>query len=175
MATLLITVGSTLFPSLTDYFLSPKTLAQLPSYGISSLVVQYGKAALPPDCPLLAFVDAKGQGQTTLSGGGRVTTNANVNGKVNASSFTGHFKVTVLRYTSDFAALVRSADCVVSHAGGSFSSSSSYSPPTSPCHTNSAALHESLRVQLTPRLWLDPHHPPIRQAPPRSAQYIAHG
>ncbi|KAK4686399.1 hypothetical protein P7C73_g3725, partial [Tremellales sp. Uapishka_1] len=46
--TLLVTVGSTLFPALTDAVLSPAVLAALPKLGVKRLVVQYGHGDLPP-------------------------------------------------------------------------------------------------------------------------------
>ena len=44
--TLLVTVGSTLFPALTNHILSPTILSLLPSLRVTRLVVQYGRADL---------------------------------------------------------------------------------------------------------------------------------
>ena len=44
--TLLVTVGSTLFPALTNHILSPTILSLLPQLGVGRLVVQYGRADL---------------------------------------------------------------------------------------------------------------------------------
>jgi len=98
---LLVTVGSTLFTSLTDLILSPDILFALPGLGVSTLVVQYGRARIPLfSGPLLGMeVDAHGEGTVTLAAEG------------------GNLKVTVLRYTNDFGRLVALADCVIGHAG----------------------------------------------------------
>lgn len=89
---LLVTVGSTLFPKLTDEILSAPILEVLAAR-ISTLKVQLGSA--PPPIHLLSTLD-KFDGQRGLYKG---------------------MKVEIMDYTSDFEGLVRSSDLVISHAG----------------------------------------------------------
>lgn len=91
--TLLVTVGSTLFPSLTDAILSPSILALLPTLGVARLVVQYGRAAIPPE--LGVGVDSQGSG----------------------AGVVGELEVELMRYTDDFDGLIKAADAIISHAG----------------------------------------------------------
>jgi beta-1,4-N-acetylglucosaminyltransferase len=101
-ATLLVTVGSTLFPSLTDLALSPPFLASLVQLGVQSLLVQYGRASLtlPPDIhPVEVSPGRRGAGEL-------------------AFTYRG-MRVHVLRYTDDFEGLVRDAAWVIGHAGES--------------------------------------------------------
>nr|ODN94889.1 hypothetical protein L204_04229 [Cryptococcus depauperatus CBS 7855] len=93
--TILVTVGSTLFPSLTCFVLSPTILQLLSSLGIGKLIVQYGKANLP-----ISVVD-----QLQMDGNG------------NGSGQIANLNVIVMRYTDNFEHLVHNADAVVSHAG----------------------------------------------------------
>ncbi|WVW82717.1 hypothetical protein I302_104728 [Kwoniella bestiolae CBS 10118] len=95
MSTLLVTVGSTLFPTLTNTFLSPPILALLEHNRIKRLIVQYGRADLPLDKGLHIHLDGQGRGQVDVGG----------------------MRVEVLRFTDDFEGLIGRADWVVSHAG----------------------------------------------------------
>jgi beta-1,4-N-acetylglucosaminyltransferase len=92
-ASLLVTVGSTLFPKLTDAILSAPILEILAGR-ISTLTVQLGSAPPPSDL------------RTTLD-------------KFDGSkgSYRG-MRVEVMDYTTDFEGLVKSSDMVISHAGG---------------------------------------------------------
>ncbi len=97
--TLLVTVGSTQFPDLSDAALSEPTLAGLRAAGVTSLIVQLGFAPIPAH--IAAVVGREG-------GRGEV----------------GGLQLNVMRYTGspgEMDALMRSADGVVSHAGGFFS------------------------------------------------------
>ena len=93
---LLVTVGSTLFPKLTDLILSDPLLDILAGR-ISFLKVQLGRATIPPH---LASILDKFDG------------------------FRGIYKemkVVLMDYTPDFEGLVNSSDMVISHAGISLS------------------------------------------------------
>ncbi|WVF71856.1 hypothetical protein IAT40_006666 [Kwoniella sp. CBS 6097] len=111
--TLLVTVGSTLFPSLTDIILSPPILEIIASSGISKLIVQYGRATLAPRSlkELGIIVDATGKGAGSLFGSG------SENGKGGGEKRGVVLRIEVLRFTDDFEGLVRSSDYVISHAG----------------------------------------------------------
>jgi beta-1,4-N-acetylglucosaminyltransferase len=89
---LLVTVGSTLFPKLTDAILSAPILDILAGR-ISTLTVQLGSASPPSDLRTILddFDGSKG-------------------------SYRG-MRVEVMDYTTDFEGLVKSSDMVISHAG----------------------------------------------------------
>jgi UDP-N-acetylglucosamine transferase subunit ALG13 len=94
--TLLVTVGSTQFPDLSDAALAEPTLAGLRAAGVTSLIVQLGFAPIPAH--IAAVVGREG-------GRGEV----------------GGLQLNVMRYTGspgEMDALMRAADGVVSHAGG---------------------------------------------------------
>jgi beta-1,4-N-acetylglucosaminyltransferase len=90
---LLVTVGSTLFPKLTGTILSAPILEILAGR-ISTLKVQLGSAPQPSDLrtTLDKFDGSKGSYQGMI--------------------------VEVMDYTTDFEGLVKSSDMVISHAGG---------------------------------------------------------
>lgn len=93
-AQLIVTVGSTSFPALSDAVLSPAVLEILPELGIASITVQAGSADIP--------VHARGGEITYTTRGG------------------AYVRVRTLRYTRDAVemdALLKGADVVVSHAG----------------------------------------------------------
>lgn len=96
--TLLVTVGSTLFPHLTHTILTPPFL-ELLSDRISHLRVQYGKADLPTD------LDGRIGAGTSDAGFGAV------------KGTYKEMEVDVFRFTDDFEGLVNGADLVISHAG----------------------------------------------------------
>jgi UDP-N-acetylglucosamine:LPS N-acetylglucosamine transferase len=89
---LLVTVGSTLFPKLTDAILSASVLEILAGR-ISTLTVQLGSALPPSDLrtTLDDFDSSKGLYQGV--------------------------RVEIMDYTTDFEGLVKSSDMVISHAG----------------------------------------------------------
>jgi beta-1,4-N-acetylglucosaminyltransferase len=89
---LLITVGSTLFPKLTDAILSAPILDVLAGR-ITTLTVQLGSA--PPPSDLRTILD-------NFDGSG--------------GSYRG-MRVEVMEYTTDFEGLVKDSDMVISHAG----------------------------------------------------------
>jgi beta-1,4-N-acetylglucosaminyltransferase len=89
---LLVTVGSTLFPRLTDAILSAPILEVLAGR-ISTLKVQLGSA--PPPSHL----------QTTLD-----------DFDSSKGSYQG-VRVEIMDYTTNFEGLVKSSDMVISHAG----------------------------------------------------------
>jgi beta-1,4-N-acetylglucosaminyltransferase len=99
---LLVTVGSTLFPKLTDAVLSAPIL-ELLADRISTLRVQLGRAEFPTGLNelLTSFPLGQREGHGSLSG-----------------KYKG-MEVDVFRYTSDFEELVNSSGLVVSHAGPS--------------------------------------------------------
>ena len=99
LRTLLVTVGSTLFPALTAAILSPLTLDHLSSLGVTRLIVQYGREDLSAslsysDLPPVLF-DAKGGARMAWKG----------------------MEVELMRFTDDFEGLVRAIGAVISHAG----------------------------------------------------------
>ena len=87
-----MTVGSTLFPKLTDAILSAPILEILAGR-ISTLKIQLGSA--PPPSDLRTILDDFGG-----SGG----------------SYQG-MRVEIMDYTTDFEGLVKGSDMVISHAG----------------------------------------------------------
>ena len=101
---LLATVGSTLFPDLTNKLLSPSILSLLPSLGVTKLIVQYGRADILALTEIEDVeVDSEGRGEFTW---------VDYNG-------LGEVRVEVLRYTNDLKSLIDKASAVISHAGGS--------------------------------------------------------
>ncbi|WRT67455.1 uncharacterized protein IL334_004427 [Kwoniella shivajii] len=106
MSTILVTVGSTLFPSLTDAILSPSLISSLNTLDVRKLVIQYGRADLPPD--LSIDVDANGNGTTVID----------------------ELRIEVMRFTDQFEKLVGQSDYVISHAGsGSILTTLRRNPP----------------------------------------------
>lgn len=97
--TLLITIGSTLFPTLTDLALSPIFLDRLTQLGVKELIVQYGKADL------------------TLPPGVKTQSTKNGDLTFNYPSDGSGINVKVLRYTDKFEELVKSCKWAISHAG----------------------------------------------------------
>jgi beta-1,4-N-acetylglucosaminyltransferase len=91
-SSLLVTVGSTLFPKLTGTILSAPVLEILAGR-ISTLTVQLGSASPPSDLRTILddFDGSKG-------------------------SYQG-MRVETMDYTRDFEGLVKSSDMVISHAG----------------------------------------------------------
>ena len=137
--TLLVTVGSTLFVSLTETILSPSILSILPGLGIRKIVVQYGAADLLALTQIEDLeVDAHGRGQFVWR---------DYNG-------LGEVAVQVLKYTDDFTGLVASADAIISHAGVyipcSLSRHSSASSSSNPA--GSGSILTSLRSGPKPLL-----------------------
>ncbi|WVQ76546.1 hypothetical protein IAR50_006216 [Cryptococcus sp. DSM 104548] len=102
---ILVTVGSTLFPSLTNPLLSPTFLTSLSALGVKRIVIQYGAAELPSD-----FVHALQQSQDS-SQGRALDAQGSAIGKIDS------VEVEVMRYTDDFEGLVNSVEAVISHAG----------------------------------------------------------
>ena len=108
--TLLVTVGSTLFPSLTSHVLLPTFLSLLQSLGVQRLVVQYGRGELKlqDNVKQTLSINPQGYGRGVWSdndGGG--DGDRKQNGMV----------VEVMRFTNDFEGLVGNSDAVISHAG----------------------------------------------------------
>ncbi|GMK55021.1 hypothetical protein CspeluHIS016_0200770 [Cutaneotrichosporon spelunceum] len=93
--TLLVTVGSTQFPDLSDAALSESALTAFREAGVDTVIVQLGFAPIPDH---VAAVVGRGGGSGELNG----------------------VKIKVMRYTAspgEMDALMKSADGVVSHAG----------------------------------------------------------
>jgi len=125
---LLITVGSTLFPALTDLILSTAVLRLLPSLGVATLVVQYGRARIPLFSGALEGMEVDAHGAGTVRLRGRYGAGAG-----GAGGGEPDLQVRVLRYTDDFLGLVEAADCVISHAGsGSILTTLRSRPPKTP-------------------------------------------
>ncbi|ODN88424.1 hypothetical protein L198_06695 [Cryptococcus wingfieldii CBS 7118] len=150
-SSLLITVGSTLFPALTDPLLSPSFLSSLSGLGVGRIVVQYGGAELPaeflhalqpqsrspspsPDEEQWRGVDAQGKGK----------------GKI------GDVQVEVMRYTDDFEGLVGSVEAVISHAGsGSILTTLRSRPPKPLMIVPNTGLMDNHQVELAEALGRD--------------------
>jgi beta-1,4-N-acetylglucosaminyltransferase len=135
---LFITVGSTLFPSLTSLVLSPSFLDTAAAHGISNLVVQYGRADIElPDglslMPLEGRVggrDEKGEGEWLWSS--------------QAGKGEG-VRVRMMRYTGDFTGEVSRSDVVISHAG-EYSLSKNTSTSSSLTFPGSGSILTALRA-----------------------------
>ena len=91
--TLLVTVGSTLFPDLTNLIISPQVLDLLEKTSIQRLVIQYGR--------------------TDIESTSGVEPNATGEAKFNWKGLD----VEMMRFTDAFQALVKQVDAVISHAG----------------------------------------------------------
>lgn len=112
--TLLVTVGSTLFPSLTSHILLPAFLSLLQSLGVQRLVVQYGRAELELENNVKRTLSVNSQGV-----GRGVWSDSDGDGDGDGAQDkkeTG-MVVEVMRFTSDFEGLVKNSDAVISHAG----------------------------------------------------------
>ena len=112
---LFITVGSTLFPSLTNTILSPESLDVLALLGITKLEVQYGKADF--SASITAESSSKGDLKPPLAS---ATTLAGANDGNHDWVHTtrdDQMEVSVFRYTDDFEGAVRRSGAVISHAG----------------------------------------------------------
>lgn len=106
---LFVTVGSTLFADLTNRILSPTFYDALVPLGVTTLVVQLGKAPTPDSAALkvderYSAIEHRGEteGSYTFSSG---------------RGASKGLSVRWFRYTSDFEGDVRRADAVISHAG----------------------------------------------------------
>ena len=99
--TLLVTVGSTLFPHMTSTLLTTDSLDLLSAH-LSALRVQIGKGDIPNDLAGRIGSSEKGEG-----------------GGEGMKGVWKGMEVDVFRYTDDFEGLVESVDLVVSHAGTS--------------------------------------------------------
>ena len=93
LQSIFVTVGSTLFPALTNLILSPDFLDHLVSLDVARLVVQYGRADIR--IPGSSSVDVADSGRFTWK----------------------RLDVEVKRFTDDFDGLVKRSDGVISHAG----------------------------------------------------------
>ena len=96
--TLLVTVGSTLFPALTNAVLSG-TILDVLSNRISTLRIQLGRASIPAH--LQAVLSDYQPGEDGCRGR------------------LGKIEVEIMRYTENFEGLVTRSDMVISHAGTS--------------------------------------------------------
>ncbi|WWC69169.1 uncharacterized protein I206_103105 [Kwoniella pini CBS 10737] len=99
MTSILITVGSTLFPSLTDKILSSEIISILIENGIEKLIIQYGNANLPFNFKKeINFKnEEKGKGFIKIE--------------------EEKLKIELIRFTNDFENLIKNCDFIISHAG----------------------------------------------------------
>lgn len=105
-ASLLVTVGSTLFTDLVDAVLDNASLRLLSALGVRELVVQYGKGRLPSGVVQKHDIDARGEGRIIF----RI--------KPPGSEDEGEILIVrLLRFTDDLAGLIEASTAVVSHAG----------------------------------------------------------
>lgn len=112
--TLLVTVGSTLFPSLTSHILLPAFLSLLQSLGVQRLVVQYGRAELELENNVKRTLSINSQG---VGRGVWSDSDGDRDGDGAQDKKETGMAVEVMRFTSDFEGLVKSSDAVISHAG----------------------------------------------------------
>ncbi|OWZ72447.1 UDP-N-acetylglucosamine transferase subunit ALG13 [Cryptococcus neoformans] len=147
--TLLATVGSTLFPSLTSHVLLPTFLSLLQSLGVQRLVVQYGRAELKlqDNVKQTLSINPQGYGRGVWSdndGGG--DGDRKQNGMV----------VEVMRFTNDFEGLVGNSDAVISHAGsGSILTVLRRAPPIPLLVVPNRSLMDDHQSELADALYKD--------------------
>ncbi|RXK35469.1 hypothetical protein M231_07281 [Tremella mesenterica] len=123
---LFVTVGSTLFPALTNLILSSNILSFL-SQSMTELVVQYGQG--DPDCSNLTKVhqslsvrslDTEGQSERIMKTGlSKKSEGMEKVGKENGEEeyeYEG-MRIKMFRYTNEFSEMIKESDYVVSHAG----------------------------------------------------------
>ncbi|WWC89715.1 uncharacterized protein L201_004640 [Kwoniella dendrophila CBS 6074] len=97
MSTILVTVGSTLFPTLTDKILSNEILLLFSEYDIHKVIIQYGKAEIKTSSLNSNIsLDSEGKGSIVTKEG---------------------MIVELIRFTDKFDILVDQSDYVISHAG----------------------------------------------------------
>ncbi|KAI9637828.1 uncharacterized protein MKK02DRAFT_42201 [Dioszegia hungarica] len=122
-ATLFLTVGSTLFPSLTTIALSPAFLDVLFASGVQRLLVQYGRAELPlPDGVMITKRSDKADGHINFEWPGR---GAQYKAYQDAKGTKGAYgygegpkmEVELIMFTERFGGEVKDAKWVISHAG----------------------------------------------------------
>ena len=111
---LLVTIGSTLFPTLTNLVLSPSFLSLLLNLEVTSLVVQYGRANSVSHEGLDLSLDAGGNGRTIWKGN---KVNTQEKGKGKGKEKRNEMDVMVMRYTDNLEDLIAGVDAVISHAG----------------------------------------------------------
>ncbi len=97
-----MTVGSTLFPLLTNKILSRTILEILVSLGVTSLTVQYGRGDLPKDFETyVSLIDQHGSQDP-----GRLV-----------CIYGEELQIEVFRFTNDFDRYVEVSEAIISHAG----------------------------------------------------------
>lgn len=138
--TLLVTVGSTLFPSLTSHILLPAFLSLLQSLGVQRLVVQYGRAELELENNVKRTLSINSQG---VGRGVWSDSDGDRDGDGAQDKKETGMAVEVMRFTSDFEGLVKSSDAVISHAG-------------MVSLQNSILTYELQLKDVSPRFWIYP-------------------
>ena len=154
MPSLFLTVGSTLFPALTDLALSPAFLEVLASHGVTEVTVQYGSADITvPPSGQNGRMNGKGEGSFVFRPDAVGVAGAH-QGAVALAQRDG-LRVRFMRYTSQFDAEVAGADMVISHAGMSFVAASACGPlDGNPfCHAPSDIRHTWAVLEHTYRLY----------------------
>lgn len=116
MPSLFITVGSTLFPALTDLALSPTFLELLASHGVTEVTVQYGSADITvPPSGQNGRMNGKGEGSFVFRPDAGSVAGTHPGAEPLAQG--DGLRIRFMRYTSQFDAEVAGADMVISHAG----------------------------------------------------------
>ncbi|KIR54095.1 UDP-N-acetylglucosamine transferase subunit ALG13 [Cryptococcus gattii Ru294] len=151
--TLLVTVGSTLFPSLTSHILLPAFLSLLQSLGVQRLVVQYGRAELELENNVKRTLSINSQG---VGRGVWSDSDGDRDGDGAQNKKETGMAVEVMRFTSDFEGLVKSSDAVISHAGsGSILSVLRQSPPIPLLIVPNRSLMDDHQSELAHELYKD--------------------
>jgi len=141
----LVTVGSTLFPSLTNTILSPPVLDILSTSGVERLFVQYGRAELViPETVRLGHV------KPFREGGENGDTGMDVG--MEGFQWDG-MKVVMFRFSENFEGLIKGCDGVISHAGsGSILAVLRADPPKPLLAVPNTSLMDNHQAQLADAL-----------------------
>ncbi|ODN75068.1 hypothetical protein L202_06286 [Cryptococcus amylolentus CBS 6039] len=154
-SSLLITVGSTLFPALTDPLLSPSFLSSLSGLGVGRVVVQYGGAELPAEF-LNALQAQPPSPSPSPSPCHNEEQRQGVDAQGKGKGKIGDVQVEVMRYTDDFEGLVDSVEAVISHAGsGSILTTLRSRPPKPLLIVPNTGLMDNHQVELAEALGRD--------------------
>ncbi|KAL0254226.1 UDP-N-acetylglucosamine transferase subunit ALG13 [Cryptococcus tetragattii IND107] len=151
--TLLVTVGSTLFPSLTSHILLPAFLSLLQSLGVQRLVVQYGRAELELENNVKRTLSVNSQG---VGRGVWSDSDGDRDGDDAQDKKETGMVVEVMRFTSDFEGLVKNSDAVISHAGsGSILTVLRQAPPIPLLIVPNRSLMDDHQSELADELYKD--------------------
>ncbi|WWC60790.1 uncharacterized protein I303_103366 [Kwoniella dejecticola CBS 10117] len=141
MSSVLVTVGSTLFPALTNKIFSPEIISIFHSNGVERLVVQYGRADVPISLLRARNLKLDGQGKASIMIG------------QGEEKGEGGLKVDLFRFTDEFEGLVRSCEYVISHAGsGSILTALRMTPPKKLLVVPNESLMDNHQAELANKM-----------------------